>query len=151
VTGKLKNLVRMGSARRGLLAEALLWLALSRLVLVVLPFRRIAAHLGELVPLQDGEQLAVGTPGDGVLAGDIGWAVRRMAAHVPFRAVCLEQAIAAKIMLRRRGIRSLLNLGVARGTSPARRLRAHAWLHTADTRVTGYPVAENFTWIACFR
>jgi hypothetical protein len=149
VTEKLKSLMRMGPARRRLLAEALLWLALSRLALLVLPFRRVAAHLGDLVPL-DGEQLVSGSKEDARLAQEIGWAVRRMAAHVPFRAVCLQQAIAAKIMLRRRGIQSRLYFGVATGEPPVKKLQAHAWLLTADAKVTGYPVAEAFTKIACF-
>ncbi|MES2497951.1 MAG: lasso peptide biosynthesis B2 protein [Pseudomonadota bacterium] len=150
---KLATLRHMGQRRRALLVEALMWLAAARLALLVFPFRRVARRLGEATaPHADGAAAAgVGGQQDAVLAQDIGWAVGRMAAHVPFKAVCLQQAIAARMMLRRRGIGSALHFGVAKGESPAKALEAHAWLDAAGTPVTGYPVAPRFIEIACFR
>ena len=72
----------------------------------------------------------------------------RAARHVPFRAVCLPQAIAAKAMLRRRGINSVLHFGVAKRSDQS--LDAHAWLDAAGIAVTGFPVGAEFTEIACF-
>jgi len=142
----------MEQRRRALLVEALMWLAAARLALLVFPFRRVARKLGEATaPHADGAAADVGGQEDAVLARDIGWAVGRMAAHVPFRAVCLQQAIAARMMLRRRGIGSALHFGVAKGEPPAKALEAHAWLDAAGTPVTGYPVAPRFVELACFR
>ena len=71
----------------------------------------------------------------------------RSARWVPFRAVCLPQAMAAQFMLRRRGVRSVMRLGVAQGV--AKSIEAHAWLDAAGVGVTGYPVPSNYSEIAC--
>jgi hypothetical protein len=74
--------------------------------------------------------------------------VTRAARYVPFRAVCLPQAMAARLMLKRRGIASTMHFGAAKGE--AKPLDAHAWLDAAGVEVTGFPVAEKFAEIACF-
>ena len=81
-------------------------------------------------------------------AEEVGWAVTRAARHVPFRAVCLPQAMAARVMLKRRGVASVMHFGAAKGE--VKPLDAHAWLDAAGVEVTGYPVARNFSEIACF-
>ena len=68
----------------------------------------------------------------------VGAAVERVARLLPWKPKCLPQAIAARAMLRRRGIPSHGHLGVV-GTEP---LSAHAWV-TVDGRVVqGGPVAH---------
>lgn len=147
---KLKSLSGLGGARRVLLLEAAACLALARLILVIFPFRTVAARLGEVcqpaVAVERIRQFA-GAPADDEAARAVGWAVRFMADRVPFKAVCLQQAVAAKMMLRRRGIRSALHFGVA---SSETGLNAHAWLDTAGAKVTGYPIGNEFTELAAF-
>jgi hypothetical protein len=143
----------MDPFRRALIVEALLWLALARLALVILPFRHVARRLGDPVPPGSGVGDVLTTSsrsGDAALARNIGWAVSRTASAVPFRAVCLQQAIAAKMMLRRHGVQSALHFGVSTGKADATTLKAHAWLDAAGARITGYPIAQCFTEIACF-
>ena len=92
------------------------------------------------------------------IAEEIGWAVTRAARHVPFNAVCLPQAMAARIMLKRRGVDSVLHFGARIGQDkigqdkigPDKPIDAHAWLDAAGVEVTGYPVANTFAEIACF-
>lgn len=142
--------MRMSHARRALLAEAAVWLALARLSLLVLPFRMVAAHLGEAcAPAVAAGRIeqSGGAPQDVETARAVGWAVRLMADALPFRAVCLQQGVAAKLMLRRRGIPSVLHFGVAADSSG---LNPHAWLDTAGARVTGYPVGDRLTELACW-
>jgi hypothetical protein len=82
-----------------------------------------------------------------------GWAVTRAARHVPFNAVCLPQAMAARIMLKRRGVDSVLHFGARIGQDKIgqdKPIDAHAWLDAAGVEVTGYPVANTFAEIACF-
>ena len=71
--------------------------------------------------------------------------VRRVAHHVPFRAVCLPQAMAAQWMLRRRGVRSRLVFGARRGMAPERMLEFHAWLIVAGECVIGAGEFETYT------
>jgi hypothetical protein len=141
----------VGWRRRGLIAEAALWLLVARLALVFVPFPRLARWLGAFVPPADPRVAAVAaptTPHQAQLAKEISWAVTRGAAHVPFKAVCLPQAMAARVMLKRRGVASAMHFGAAKGQVKA--LDAHAWLDAAGVKVTGYPVGPQFAEIACF-
>ncbi|MEO8078691.1 MAG: lasso peptide biosynthesis B2 protein [Acidobacteriota bacterium] len=147
------SVVRMGGARRWLMVEATLWLALAGLALVVLPFRRIASHLGQtLTPAEAVARMAeVPSAGDApAIVRDVAWAVRVAAAHLPFHALCLQQALAAKCMLRRRRITGALHLGVATRQGPEGTMRAHAWLDAAGVEVTGGPATSEYTEVACF-
>jgi hypothetical protein len=61
---------------------------------------------------------------------------------VPGGSNCLVRALAARTLLARRGIRSELVFGVARG--PAGVLRAHAWLRYQDELLLGDKGIEGF-------
>jgi Transglutaminase-like superfamily len=146
-----RSVRQIGWRRRALIAEASLWLALTRLALAVAPFPALARRLGAFVPPADPRVAAAAASTDAAsarLAREISWAVTRGAVHAPFKAVCLPQAIAARIMLKRRGVMSAMHFGAAKGEGA--RLDAHAWLDAAGVRVTGYPVARNLAEIACF-
>jgi hypothetical protein len=82
-------------------------------------------------------------------ASEVAHAVTRAARHVPFRAVCLQQAFAALLMLRRRGLAGTVHLGLAHGTE-ATALQAHAWSRCGDMPVTGADAAQGFVPIAAF-
>jgi hypothetical protein len=147
----LRRFGQIGNRRRVLAAEAVAWLLLARLALVFIPFGRLSRHLGTFLPPAEARAVqARGQPtqDQAHLAAEVGWAVTRSARYVPFKAVCLPQAMAARVMLKRRGVRSVLHLGAARGTEMP--LDAHAWVDAAGVEVTGYPVAEGFAEIACF-
>jgi hypothetical protein len=77
----------------------------------------------------------------------IGRAIDRAARHVPFRAVCLQQAFAALLMLRRRGLPATVQLGLLR---EGNELKAHAWSLCGDVPVTGVALARGFSQIAVF-
>ncbi len=142
---------QVDNRRRSLLAEAVTYLLAARLALIFIPFPRLARHIGTFVPPSDprAAQAAAAVAQDQArLAEDIGWAVTRAARYVPFKAVCLPQAMAARVMLKRRGVKSVMHFGAAKGTEKP--LDAHAWLDAAGVEVTGYPVAKNFAEIACF-
>jgi Transglutaminase-like superfamily len=141
---------QVDNRRRALLVEAVMCLLAARLALIFVPFPRLARHIGTFVPPTDPRA----TPAKAgaaderkLLAEDIGWAVTRSARYLPFKAVCLPQAMAARVMLKRRGVASVMHFGAARGRD---KLDAHAWLDAAGVEVTGYPVAESFAEIACF-
>jgi hypothetical protein len=135
---------------RLLLAEAIWALAAARVQLATRPFPRIARKLGGFITPAQARATSEGRAHiaeDQAIARKIGWAVTRAARHVPFGAVCLPQAMAAKAMLARRGISSVMHFGTMRGETLS--LAAHAWLDAAGVEVTGYPVESSFTEIAC--
>jgi hypothetical protein len=126
----------------------LVWLLVLRVALILVPFPRLARSMGVFAPPGDSRVVAAGaaTTRDAArMAREVSWAVTRGAAHAPFKAVCLPQAMAARIMLKRR---SVMRFGAA--ASPARPFATHAWLDAAGVEVTGYPAARGFAEIACF-
>jgi hypothetical protein len=60
----------------------------------------------------------------------VGWAVETAARQLPFKVVCLPQAMAGKWMLARRKVASTLCIGV-RKTPPQDGAEMHAWLAVA--------------------
>ena len=119
--------------------EAALALALARVALGVLPFRVVMWGLGL--------RMDADTMGSEVQAAGearaVGQAVARAARKVPFRAVCLQQALAASMMLRRRNLAVRVYFGMARTAEGA--TLAHAWCLCGETAVTGMGEAGNFT------
>src|SRR5262249_14000976 len=90
------------------LAEAMFMLALSAIVIAILPFPYAGrlSSLGISRPEPSGE-------GRTHIVKRIRWAVIASARRVPWRAMCFEQGLAAQMMLRRRGIASVLYFGAA--------------------------------------
>ncbi len=123
--------------------EALVWLVLARMAILVIPFRRMAPFLG---------QTMVETPFDAspqpTLPVQISWAVRTAGRHTPWESTCLARAMAAKMMLKGRGLPSTLYLGLAK--NGVQDLNAHAWLRCGDRILTGSRTYRQFTVIATF-
>lgn len=117
-------------------------LACAEFAIHVLTFARVSRRLGRYMASTPDhlppEQLQV--------AGKVGWAVETAARHLPWRAVCLPQAVTAKTMLRRRGIDSTLYLGVSREEG----LKAHAWLRVGSFIVTGRGEMPKYTVLSTF-
>ena len=69
----------------------------------------------------------------------VAFAVRAMAARVPWRSDCLVQALAAQRWLADLGIASTIHLGVKASEGP---IDAHAWLKVGDQIVLGGEVSD---------
>ena len=122
---RLRRFLQMSHRQRLMLIEAALFLGLARLALLTVPFGRIAPWLRR-------------SPDSGACDAEtvlaVGDAVTIAARNVPWNAVCLPQAMAAKAMLARRGQGSALHLGAAKASD---RLTAHAWLVAGGEVVVG--------------
>jgi hypothetical protein len=126
---------------RAALVEALAMLALASALVRFAPFRRIAALASRpttRTPSEESERTVARTA----------WAIRAAARRVPFRAMCIEQGLAAQLMLRRRGAASTLHYGVSR--DPARGVAAHVWVTLAGRPVVGCEEATAFREVARF-
>ena len=119
------------------LAEAFAVLALVRLSLATMNFKRIERVVVALV-----RRLAP-APADGTSEDDarLGRAVRRAALFVP-GAKCLAQATAAMLLSARHNRRSRMIIGVKLGASEA--FGAHAWLETPHGVPVGGAEAAEF-------
>ncbi len=92
------------------------------------------------------EAPAEAAPGSLSEAARVKWAVETAARVLPWKPVCLPQAVAATVMLKRRHIPSTLYLGV----DPSRALDAHAWVRVGQVTVTGGPVDQRFAVVSTF-
>ncbi|MEJ2408661.1 MAG: lasso peptide biosynthesis B2 protein [Novosphingobium sp.] len=147
---KMATLLRAGPGRQALVAEAVVSLLVASVISRMTPFRRLAPRLGEFVPPDDARATAGETfsLAHAKRIRAIGWAVRSAAPWMPFRAVCLQQAMAAHAMLRRRGIASVMHFGAHYDEEG--QFGAHAWLDAGGLRVTGYPVSPGIAELGCF-
>jgi Transglutaminase-like superfamily len=134
---------RLSRQDRLLLLEAIVWLGIAALAVALLPFR----HVGLLAarPIRTRE-----VPSKERLdkARRIRWAIISTAARVPWRALCFQQGLAAQLMLRRRGIPSVLYYGAAQDDRSG--LSAHVWVRDGDLDVIGGEMAYRFAILATF-
>lgn len=139
---RLVRFARLEGADRARLVEAVALLAAAGVLLRLLPFSRLAPRLGRHMA----ESAPVENPAATSGAERVQWAVETAARHLPWKPVCLPQAVAAQWMLRRRGIPSTLYLGV----DPGHEYDAHAWVRVGQTIVTGGPRPDRFTVVSSF-
>lgn len=104
-------------------AEAAVLVAGFRVALRVVPLRRLRGVLGEEGP-RDEPQPRPERPDPAVFA--VARALRRVSKTNP--RTCLAQALAGRVMLRRRGLPSTLSLGARPG--PDGPFAFHAWLRS---------------------
>jgi len=151
ISVRLRKLAALSWADRWLLAQVFVLLGAAWLALRVVPFRRLARHLG---PFQ-AETPAEAPPEHLAQARRIAQAIARVSPYTPWTSNCFPQALVAKFWLRRRGIPSTLYLGVLltkAETDPdvLAGMAAHAWLRCGPLLVTGgqdhtrYTVAARF-------
>ena len=130
--------------RQWLICEALLALAMARVAMACIPFKRIAAWLGTAGT----ETPASAADHEILMAQEIGWAVSAVARRVLWDGRCLGQALAATGMLRRRGLEGTVSFGAGRDESAE--FTAHAWLRLGPLMVTGGPGQEQFKTFTTF-
>lgn len=134
----------MPLAAKGLLLETVVLLAFARMAVLLLPFRWVARALGrqatEPPPHEDSERT--------LQARRISIMVYRASDNVPWTSKCLDQALAAKVMLARRGLATTVYIGVKNDEQG--QLAAHAWLRSGTVYVTGGRNRGGFTTISTF-
>ncbi len=172
---RVRTGLAMRADHRGLVLEAAARLLLARIVLLAIPFPRLAARWGLFVP--PGDPRAAARPSDddperalrddagpvtGPMAGRtaaqvarrVRWAIATAAPAMPFKADCVQQAVAARGMLARRGLASVVHFGIdaAQGLASSDGATAigHAWLDAGDVTVTGFPLDPSLIELGCF-
>jgi hypothetical protein len=130
-------------SERLLLLEAISFLALSAIAIAILPFSRIGRLASPSIgsrTLNHQERLAE--------RSRVRWAVIACAHWIPWRALCFQQGLAVQLMLRRRGIPSVLYYGVA--PDDRRGLSAHVWVCDGDVNIVGGEIATRYAVLATF-
>lgn len=127
-----------------LLLESMVWLCIAQFLVSAIPFRHYARYLGST----SGKVAISNTPVDAQLIADVKWAISVSRKYLPWKLVCLPQAVASKFMLRRRRVTSTLYLGITMKENS--QLNAHAWLKVGDVTVTGEKGKDQFSTVATF-
>lgn len=126
--------------RRGSVVLEAFWELMRARVDTLPPARRHARLLGRL-----GDDAVQCHPGDEAVGAEIGRVVERVARLAPFRARCLQQAIAVRRMLARRGVPATVHLGI-----PPEGGAAHAWVTTGGKIVVGGAQLDRHVVIGSF-
>jgi hypothetical protein len=120
-------------------AEAWLLLAYSRLLLLFRPFNKILPVLkNDVAPTKDA---------DIALLMQVQLSIARASKKSPWRTKCFEQALTARMMLKRRGFATTTYFGVLKNSDS---LEAHAWLKFGEFVVTGWKKMDDYTVIGIF-
>lgn len=128
----LNQFFRCSFSDKMLLLEALIWTALCKAIIQWIPLRVYAPFfLGQ--PKSEILSFKKQCPPDQI--APISWAVQVVSRFMPWRNKCFAMAMAAKTMLRARGIGSTLYLGVKKDVTTG--IRAHAWLRHCNVPVIG--------------
>ena len=134
--GKLQKFGELSAADKWLVVRAVFWLGIARIMLAVMPFRRLSERLASdrtnSPPQPDAEYLE-----------RVGFAVRAAANNVPWRSNCFPQAIAARMLLRRQNYSTTIHLGVEKDGDGD--IAGHAWLTCGETVVAGGDDLERYT------
>jgi len=133
-----------------LLTEAFVCLLAARLAILVFPFKKIAPGIG--IHMKE-------TPPDihprlKEILLQIRRSIRRASKYAPWQSKCLVQAIAGKMMLKRRNIPYTLYLGVTRDVGKEvekkNALKAHAWLRSGNIILAGKEGFKKYTVVSTF-
>lgn len=143
MVGILEKLLNRTWTERFLLMEAVMVLAVTRVVVGTLEFRRYQRWLGR----PNRETLESLREESAETGRKVGWAVRAASSRTPWKCTCLVQAAAVQIMLRRRSIPGTLYLGVCRSSEG---LTAHAWVRCGSEVLAGDAGHREYTVISAY-
>jgi len=123
----LRKFIRMDRRRRRLVSQAFVVVAASRVLLAVMPLRKVRPLMPTLL------RVVVRRPKRSVLA-ELVWALS--AANRRVSGACLSNALAAEALLARYGYAPILRIGATLATGT---LTAHAWVEQDGEVVIGGP------------
>jgi len=144
--GIIKNVIlflKLKNKDKKVFLEALFYSAKSRFMVKFVPFRKIAPILGK-----EQEDISVNEDNYTAEIKRISKAVKTVSRNTPWESKCLVQALTAKYMLKKRGIKSTVYFGVAKDEE--KDIKAHAWIKSNDIILTGKTGMDNYNVISIF-
>lgn len=125
--------------------EATIVLAATKLLIGLIPLRKIARYLGNL-NTKPADYL---TPSQLKKSRSVQSALLKSARNIPWNSVCLDQALACLIMLKLRGLPYSLFLGIRKGQE-RKKLQAHAWIKCGKEIIIGDHETASYIIVATF-
>ncbi len=139
---KVKSFIRLPWKEKKTVIEVALLLLYGR-ILLLLPYRYMKQYFGNYNEIDSDTSVNLGE------LRRISRYIRKIGDRLPWKCTCLVDAIAAKIMLRRRNIPATIFFGMAKDND--KKITAHAWVKCGDIYVTGehtefeYKAVGHFT------
>ena len=128
---------RLSLKEKALLVEASLYLSYWQLIVKLFPYNWYSSFLGREVEMPKGEsRFSVEE------IKPIKKAIASGSKYLPWKPVCFPQALAAKSMLKRRGMQSTLYLGAA--AHQLKIIDLHSWLNCGSYTVTGGTLKSKY-------
>jgi hypothetical protein len=140
----IRKWFRISPSQRRLIFESLFLLAVTRCLIVMLPFSAVSRLASR--PISKPSLISADTRA--ALLRQVRTAVLVCAPRVPWRAKCFEQGLTAHLMLRRRGIPTVLCYGALQDLE--RGLLAHVWVLDGDHYVIGGELAPQYRLLMTF-
>ena len=140
----LSKFLRKSLSDQVLFLEAVFWLGISRISILILPFRWIAPFLGRHMASSNDDLSLTNIK----KAKSIAQAILSVSRHLPWECKCLNLAISGKMILRRKRIPNTLYLGVAKNKDG--NLIAHAWIRAGDIIILGGSNSHCFEVVSKF-
>ena len=137
----LKSFCRIPFAEKKIVIEVVLLLLFGR-ILLLLPYKYMKGFLGGY------NKTCEGGPADIKESRKISMYIRHIGNRLPWKCSCLVNALAAKIMLRKRGIPATVYFGMTRGNE--KELITHAWVKSGDFLVTGRDEEHEYKTVGYF-
>jgi hypothetical protein len=122
--------------------EAWCFLHFAKLVILLIPFRKIASWMGRLQVESTHDLHYTEIP------VKIEYAVRRASRYTLHKSKCYDQALTAKALLGQSGLPATIYFGLAKEND--KKLKAHAWVRCGNFIITGKAGLEQFTVVASF-
>jgi|SRR5215210_3848172 len=135
---RLHKFFRLPAAKRRCLISAGLLLPTIKASLIVLRFQTLRGLLARLTGSPLGIQKSKGGSTEEVV-----WAVESAGRLMPWASTCLTQALAAQVLLLRRGRPALVHIGTFKGGDGD--FEAHAWVECRGEVLMGGHELERFT------
>jgi len=135
-----------------LFAEAWFFLAVSRILIFFVPFKKLLPILGRQLNNTEAEKAASKPGTSPVFLKMIQISILRAASRSPWRTKCFEQALAARMMLKKRKMESVIYFGLNKNLFNAQKEEsaAHAWIVCSGFTITGGRNNKMFTIVGRF-
>jgi hypothetical protein len=128
-----------------LLLQVFVLLSLFRLLIIFMPFKKMAPLLGKHNQTASGNRL----PSEWEWVQTVARFIRQMSKLLPWKSECLVQAATGKLLLRRKKIASTVYFGVKK-SDDSKKILAHAWLKVGPEIILGGENAHQYVVVSTF-
>lgn len=135
---RLRKFLLLPAAERRLLVEAAFLLGMTKLGLMLFPFQTLRRFLERFIEAPTVERRTNEVPAERIV-----WAVESAGRYMPRARTCLTQALAARILLVRRGYPALIRIGVTKKNGAE--FEAHAWVESGGEVMIGGHELDRYT------